>query len=197
MKLPVLFVLAALAWPAQSTLAPDRDGFIHDWLVLAPIPLAGQSGADEIDAEFIFNESSPTPAADERASAVGAQDLTWRAHHADDYFVDFLKAFGQVRGEYVLAYAVTYVVADEAMDVQLALGTNDQGKVWLNGTEVFKVSDARGLEKDADRVQVKLAKGRNVLVFKVINETNSWQACARFLRGDLPVTNLRISLAPS
>jgi hypothetical protein len=193
-----LLLVAFLAWLPlpQAALTPDPDGFIRDWLVLAPIPLQGQSGADDIDTEFIFAESQPTPRDSDRTAAVGAQDLTWRAHHAPEYFVDFLKAFGQTRGEYVVAYAVTYVTAGEAMDVTLALGTNDQGKVWLNGKEVFKVADARGLERDANRVPVRLVKGRNVLVFKVINEVNAWQACARFLRGDLPVTNLSIALTP-
>lgn len=196
MKPLLAALLVAFAPSPQSALAPDRDGFIHDWLVLAPIPLAGESGADEIDTEFIFGETSPAPKDGDRTAAVGAQDLTWRAHHASDYFIDFLPSFGQVRGEYVVAYAVTYVTASEAMDVQLALGTNDQGKVWLNGKEVFRSVDARGLAKDSDRVPVTLVKGRNVLVFKVINEVNSWQACARFVRGDLPVTNLGVSLTP-
>jgi hypothetical protein len=35
-----------------------------------------------------------------------------------------------------------------------------------------------------------------VLVFKVINEKNNWQAAARFLQGTTPVKNVRISLAP-
>ena len=93
-------------------------------------------------------------------------------------------------------YAVAYVLADEDMKVTLALSTNDQGKAWLNGKEVFKFADTRVLDKDTDRVDVTLAKGQNVLVLKVINEVNNWQACARFLQGGAPVKNLRISLAP-
>ena len=46
------------------------------------------------------------------------------------------------------------------------------------------------------RVDVTLAQGQNVLVLKVINEVNNWQACARFLQGSAPVKNLRIALAP-
>ena len=82
------------------------------------------------------------------------------------------------------------------MDVTLAVGTNDQGKVFLNGKQVLVFEETRVLDKDADRVPVSLVRGQNVLVLKVINEVNSWQACARFLRGDVPVTNLRISLTP-
>jgi len=77
-----------------------------------------------------------------------------------------------------------------------ALGTNDQGKVWLNGKEVFKFAETRVLEKDANRVDVTLMKGQNVLVLKVVNEVNNWQACARFLKDGKPVTGLRVAPAP-
>jgi len=87
-------------------------------------------------------------------------------------------------------------MADSEMPVTLALGTNDQGKVWLNGKEVFKFAETRVLEKDANRVAVTLVKGQNVLVLKVVNEVNNWQACARFLKDGQPVTGLRIATAP-
>jgi hypothetical protein len=101
-----------------------------------------------------------------------------------------------VRGEYVAAYAVSYIVADEDMKLTLALSSNDQGKAWLNGQQVFRFADTRTLEKDSDHSEVTLKKGRNVLVLKVINETNNWQGCARFLKDGAPVQNLRIALTP-
>jgi hypothetical protein len=82
------------------------------------------------------------------------------------------------------------------MKVTLALSTNDQGKAWLNGKEVFKFVDTRTLDKDTDRVEVSLNKGQNVLVLKVINEVNNWQACARFLKDGRPLKNLQVSAAP-
>src|SRR5438045_1964090 len=51
-------------------------------------------------------------------------------------------------------------------------------------------------QSDADKLPVSLVQGQNVLMLKVINEVNSWQACARLLRGEVPVTNLKISLTP-
>ena len=122
--------------------------------------------------------------------------MTWTPHRTADYFIDFRESFDKSGGEYVAGYAVVYVIADAPMDVTLALGTNDQGKAWLNGKEVFKFEETRTLERDADKVPVSLVQGQNVLVLKVINEVNSWQGCARFLRGTAPVTNLKISLTP-
>jgi hypothetical protein len=76
------------------------------------------------------------------------------------------------------------------------VGSNDQAKAWLNGKEVFAFLDAGSLARDTHQHDVALVKGLNVLVLKVVNEVNNWQACVRFLRDGSPVRNLRISLTP-
>src|SRR5262245_55637568 len=89
----------------QDTYAPDPEGFIRNWLVLAPIPCEAESnGAVEIDAQQVPNEAKIQPKAGDKA-----KDLTWTAHQAPKYYVDFLRAFGEKRGENVIGYAVAYV----------------------------------------------------------------------------------------
>jgi hypothetical protein len=188
-------VLSLVFSGAPQTFSPDAEGFIRNWLVLAPIAIDGESGATEIDRDFLKGEATIAPKAGDKVGA-GGELRAWQAHQAADYFIDFLKSFGAARGEYVAAYAVTYVVAEEEMKVTLALSTNDQGKAWLNGKPIFKFAETRTLEKDADRIEVTLSKGQNVLVLKVINEVNNWQACARFLKNGEPVKNVQISTAP-
>jgi hypothetical protein len=39
------------------------------------------------------------------------------------------------------------VIADAQMNVTLSLSTNDQGKAWLNGKEVFRFEETRVLKK--------------------------------------------------
>ena len=181
---------------APQTFSPDPEGFIRNWLVLAPIAMEGESGATEIDKDFLKGEATIAPKAGDKVM-IGGRELSWTTHQTSDYFIDFLQSFGKERGEYVAGYAVAYVVADEDMKVTLALSTNDQGKAWLNGKPIFKFADTRTLEKDADRVEVTLAKGQNVLILKIINEVNNWQACARFMKDGVPVKNLRVSTASS
>jgi hypothetical protein len=187
------FVVFVQSAPQPSGV--DAEGFIRNWLVLAPIAIDGESGASEIDKDYLKGEASVTPKANDKVM-VGTQTLSWMTHQTSDYFIDFLQSFGTQRGEYVAGYAVTYVMADSDMSVTLALSTNDQGKAWLNGKQVFKFADTRVLEKDTDKIDVALTKGRNVLILKVINEVNNWQACARFLKDGAPVKNIKISTAP-
>jgi hypothetical protein len=196
MPISLLIAALAVAWltPPQAA-GLDSDGFIRNWVVLAPIPIEGDSGAGEIDHEFIKPEGAITPKSGEQVK-VDLDMKTWTAHQAPDYYIDFLQAFGKSRGEYVAAYAVAYVIADADTTATLALSTNDQGKAWLNGKPVFKFAETRTLEKDSDKVDVTLVKGQNVLVLKVVNEVNNWQACARFLKDGAPLTGLKIANAP-
>jgi hypothetical protein len=187
--------LGAMLLPAQETFSPDAEGFIRNWLVLAPIAVQEDSGASEIDKDFLTGEAAIKPKAGDKVTVDG-KVLTWKAHQTPDFFIDFLKAFGKERGEDVAAYAVAYVVADDEMKVKLLTGSNDQSKAWVNGRQIIRFADTRTLDKDTESGDVTLAKGQNVLVFKVINEKNNWQGCARFLKDGAPVKNVKISLTP-
>ena len=187
--------LSATLLPSAETFSPDAEGFIRNWLVLAPIAIQEDSGASEIEKDFLGGEAAVKPKADEKVN-VGGKILTWKPHATSDYYIDFLQAFGAERGEDVAGYAVAYVVADDEMKVKLSVGSNDQCKVWLNGKQIIRFAETRTLDKDTDSGDVTLVKGQNVLVFKVINEKNNWQGAARFLQGATPVKNIRISLAP-
>lgn len=191
----IVAALSLVLSTAPQTSSPDAEGFIRNWLVLAPIAIEGESGAAEIDRDFLKGEATIKPKAGDKVM-VGGQALVWQPHQTTDYFIDFLQAFGKARGEYVAGYAVAYLMSDEEMKVTLAVSSNDQGKAWLNGKEVFKFADTRTLEKDTDRSEVTLVKGQNVLVLKVINEVNNWQGCARFLKDGAAVKNLQVSAAP-
>jgi hypothetical protein len=199
MKATVLFlaVLTAFTMPAraQNTFSPDAEGFIRNWLVLAPIRMVGESGAEEMHFDALNGEANVRPRPDTRV-LVSGQPMPWTPHQTQGYFIDFRESFDRDNGEHAIGYAVTYVHADTPMNVTLALGTNDQGKAWFNGREVMSHEEARVLSKDENRIPVSLVQGQNVLVLKVVNEVNSWQACARFLNGDTPVTTLKISLTP-
>ena len=191
----MLALAVAVFFQAPQTFSPDAEGFIRNWLVLAPIAVQEDSGATEIEKDFLGGEATIQPKPGDKVNVDG-KILTWTAHQTADYFVDFLKAFGATRGEDVAAYAVAYINADDQMKVRLSVGSNDQCKVWVNGKQIIKFTETRTLDKDTDSGDVVLNKGQNVLVFKVINEKNNWQGAARFLQNGAPVKNLKISTTP-
>ena len=95
---------------------------------------------------------------------------------------------------------MTYVRAEEERkNLRLKMGSNDEGKVFLNGKLLLKTAEARALDQDSDTARdVTLNKGINVVVFKIFNEGGSdWQGCLRFTdASDKAVTNLVIRLEP-
>jgi hypothetical protein len=195
MDAALLALLLNTALVQPQTFSTDGDGFIRNWLVLAPIAVQEDSGATEIDRDLLGGEAAITPKPGDKVNVDG-KILSWTPHQTSDYYIDFLKAFGAQRGEDAAGYAVAYVIADDEMKAKLSIGSNDQCKVWLNGKPVIKFAETRTLDKDTDSADVTLVKGQNVLVFKVINEKNNWQGAARFLQGTTPVKNLRISVTP-
>ena len=195
MNAAVAAVLASAILAPVQTYSPDADGFIRNWLVLAPIAVQEDSGASEIEKDFLGGEATIKPKPDQKVNVDG-KILSWQAHQTPDYFIDFRQAFGAERGEDAAGYAVAYVIADEAMNVKLSVGSNDQCKAWVNGKEILKFAETRTLDKDTDSGDVALVKGQNVLVFKVINEKNSWQGAARFLKDGAGVKTVKISLTP-
>ena len=79
----------------------------------------------------------------------------------------------------------------------MRLSSDDQSRVYLNGIEIYTNTESRGLTLDEDTVEELTFKaGRNVLVFKVVNERDSWQGAIRFTHADgTPVQELEVSLS--
>lgn len=197
-RMTALALLGALVG-AQDTFKVDDEGFIRNWLVLAPIACENENnGAEEIDKAQLKDEGKVTPKEGEKAT-IGGKELAWTKHQTPDYYIDFREYVKDGQFEQVIGYAVAYVIAeDDIKDVKVQMGSNDQGKVFLNGVEVVKFSETRTLDKDQDASEaVTLKKGRNAVVLKVINEQNNWQGCVRFTNKDgAPIKNLKVSLAP-
>ena len=191
----LVFAGAALAAEEFKT---DDEGFIRDWLVLAPIPLETENnGAEELDKQQLKDEGKLQPKAGDKATA-NKKELAWKKIKTKNYYFDFAEILGQIT-EQSIAYAVAYVVSDaELSGLTLQMGSNDEGKVYLNGKELVKFAETRTIDKDQNQAQnVTLNKGVNTLVFKVINEMNNWQGCIRFTdKAKAPVKNITIKMEP-
>ena len=179
--------------------APQKDGFIRDWLLLAPIQLASDSDGEEaINKNQLPDEAMLKPKVGDKASA-GGKELTWKKVKVADYYLD-LNELVKEQTDKAAAYAVCYVRCDtERTNLSLKMGSNDQGKVYLNGKVLLKASEPRSLDQDADVARnVNLNKGVNVVVFKVVNDGGQdWQGCLRFTEANgKAVTNLVIRLEP-
>jgi dipeptidyl aminopeptidase/acylaminoacyl peptidase len=177
--------------------SPRAEGFIQDWLLLLPIPFRGGSGGEALDQEQLRGEASLRPKAGRRI-VVGSQELTWREYRSPQAVLDFNAALGQVT-EYSVAYAVCSLESDRARnDLWLQVGSDDQAKVYLNGREAYQCRPGRLPGGDLSMIgPVVLQQGINVLVFKVVNVTASWEGCVRLLdAAGRPAEGIRVKLTP-
>lgn len=82
---------------------------------------------------------------------------------------------------FVLAYAYTEIESETEGISLLALGSNDGGRLWLNGEPVWECREARGFAADDDVIPVALRKGKNTILLKVEERGNKWEFGMRFL----------------
>ena len=175
----------------------DSEGYIRDWLMLAPIALPeGESGTDAIFRDQIKNEAALRPRAGDTVK-IGPKELTWQNITASTNYFDFNAVLKSV-SDHAAGYVVTYIECQtETPDVIMAVASNDEGRIYFNGVDIYAFNEPRTLMLDADKGRVTLRKGVNVIVFKVINEQNSWQGAMRLLdKAGAPLKDLRIKLSP-
>lgn len=182
---------------AGETYTLDADGYIRHWLMLAPIALGeGESGAQAIYRQQVRGEGSLRPKAGETVK-VGNKELTWREITATTNYFDFNAVLGSLN-DGAAGYAVTYIECEtERPEVIIAVGSNDEGRIYFNGVDIYLFSEPRTLMLDADKGKVTLKKGLNVIVFKVINEQNAWQGAMRLMdKSGAPLKDVKIRLSP-
>jgi WD40 repeat protein len=210
---------------AQVRAARAGDvGRIKTWLILAAIPLRkGESDVQGLERQQVPLEATLKPRAGDKVVLDDGQELIWdevdladsvveanfrgwrrqfgtrEVNFADtDYVIDFNHLMGEMT-EKCVGYAVCYLRAEAEMsDLRLLVGSDDDSKIYLNGTQIYECPQGRSMIADADKVKdVNLRKGLNVLVFKVVNQGAGWQGSVRFTdKGGNPVKGISVTLTP-
>ena len=182
---------------AADALRPDAEGYIRHWVMLAPVALRdGETCAEALLKEQLKDEAALRPKAGDKVRISG-KDLVWRNITASTNYFDFNEVLKSIN-DHVAGYMVTYIECEKEMpDVIVAVASNDQGRIYFNGVDIYAFTEPRPLMLDADKGKVTLKKGVNVMVFKVTTEQNSWQGAMRLLdKTGAPVRNVRIKLQP-
>jgi hypothetical protein len=192
-----LFGLLISKAAAADALRPDSEGYIRHWVMLAPVVIRdGETCAEALLKDQIPNESALRPKAGDKVKVAG-KELAWQSVTAATNYFDFNEVLKSIN-DHVAGYMVTYVECEQEMrDVIIAVASNDQGRIYFNGVDIYAFTEARPLMLDADKGRVTLKKGANTFVFKVTNEQNSWQGAMRLLdKAGAPLRNVRIKQSP-
>jgi WD40 repeat protein len=91
-----------------------EQGFIQDWLVLAPVPLSdGEKAHLGRERQQLRKEAGLRPHAGD-AELVDGREFTWQEHHGEDFFLDFNRLVRKPQTHDSVAYAVCYDQCDRA-----------------------------------------------------------------------------------
>ena len=158
-------------------LTENKGPFIRDWLVCGPYRKAGAAGATTV-FNLAFGPEKPGEA------------VKWSVAPAGDT-VNLAGFFPNQSN--CVAYLKTEIIAPEATDAILLMGSDDGIKAWLNGAVVHSNNVDRGQVVDQDMAPVKLKQGVNELLLKITQGGGGWSACARIVGPDgLPIEDLRV-----
>ncbi len=158
--------------PAQTTLFPS----ISAWSVVGPF--------DRADVQVLDVEFAQRRLLDRQRTLTGlaGRAVTWRkvvrplspgSDPRREFFVDLDELFGGGVQDAV-AYALAFLHAERERDVQLAIGSSDGARAWLNGFELLSHSVQRPYTPRQDRVAARLSAGPNVLLLRVDQFDGRW-----------------------
>ena len=121
--------------------------------------------------------------------------VRWHEHKQEGRraSVDFTKIYEPT--EHVCAYAACYVTSPKEQDVQIRLGTNDSGKLWLGDRLIFDYPYEGTAFLDREVIPVTLPAGTTPILFKICNGELNWGFVFRITDTQgRPLENLRFSV---
>ena len=192
-----LFLVFIIAFSATTfsqipSVNVETGEWIQSWLLCGPFPLqpVSETAPDVnhlpgFETDFLHPHGGETNPQIEKGQVETFKggSATWFKHTTADSIVSLDDAVSEA--EFVLAYGYCEIESSEDRVCILAMGTNDGGRLWLNGEQIWDRPEGRSLLPDNDLIPVLLRKGQNILLLKVEERGNKWGFCVRFLPFDL------------
>lgn len=176
-----IWTLAIDYFNGQEIDLQAKFGTLKNWLVIGPFP-----NPDKFEGHStVFPPEKTIDLNAEYPGETGAIKWTTLNQPGPLASVDFKKVFSP--SEHVCAYALCYVTSPEKRKVQIRLGTNDSGKLWIGGKLIFDFSTEGSAILDRDIIQTTLPAGTTPILLKVCNGEANWGFVFRMtdLKGNL------------
>ncbi len=171
--------------------------WIRDWLLCGPFDLVKN---DDVFAHCTgFENDFLLKGGGEKSLKVKAGDVvkfknganTWKFYSSPENILNLDEAISTK--EPVCAYAYTEIYASEPGLWKMSFGSNDGGRLWVNGKQVWDFAPNRGIYPDQDNISILLNKGKNTILFKIEEKGGMWRLALRFLPLDGTKMNARES----
>ncbi len=114
---------------------------------------------------------------------IGNSTATWTKYTSPASIIDLHEAVS--KKSVVAAYAFTEIFVEKEGVYIISVGTDDGGRLWINGKEVWDSTTSRKVIPDDDLIPIFLKRGKNTILLKVEDRGGSWGFCVRILPCDI------------
>jgi len=180
-----ILLLHLVAFTSAQNLKIANGEWLQNWYLVGPFQL--EEGVDEFlhlggfEEDFLANnggENNPRINENELVEFNG-ETIKWKAFNSANPVISLDETIS--KKSFVAAYAYTEIESDAEGVCILALGSNDGGRLWFNGEQVWDSPGARGFTTDDDLIPVTVKKGKNKILLKIEERGNTWEFGVRFL----------------
>ena len=160
---------------------------VSNWLVAKPMqskyfkdkqqqsrPLNGFS------KDFLYSiggESSPNIVPNQKFTTPDGSESSFFMHSWNEDYIDLTELFGEQSD--VFTYLFSELESTQDQDVYVHIGTNDAGKVWVNGKLVIEHKTGRAAEPSQNIAPIHLKRGKNTILLKIDQLGGGWGAYAQ------------------
>ena len=176
------------------SLEPKRV-YIPEWYILGPFPNPRKAGSIRRGLDSVYlPETMIDLQSDYHGS--GGKPIRWTyLQTPENGCVSLIDRV--TPHEFVVTYAVTYIYSPDNRITTLFIGTDDGGKVFFNGREVFRYLGERVAEPDQAEIELAMKPGWNKLLLKIENNFGAYAFYARLIdTGNKLIISANQKLAP-
>ena len=177
--------------PDKAMEQMQQTGMIAEnaWLTLGPFDNRGGVG---FNTEYILEDTTQIDLTGQYEGV--NEQISWKKL-SDDTFNGFIDLGSDTNWR--VSYAWATVTSPDERKVQFRFDSDDQGKIWLNGVEIFANSQDKSVSLDRNIIPVTLKAGKNTILVKVCNEEKFWGFYLRVTDADgKPFEDLQINDVP-
>ncbi len=139
------------------------------WMIIGPFDNSNKVGFDKI-----FDPEEDGFSSDKEYKSFN-EIVKWKPYPEDlikDGYIDISPVYE--KKEWVMAYLYGEFESDNDKDAQIRVGSDDGIKVWLNGDLVIARDEYRAALEDDDIADVRLKKGKNIVLIKLTQGILGW-----------------------
>lgn len=152
----------------EATALIKKTAFITEdqWILLGPFENDRGIGCKK---EYIREKLTQFDTTKKHVGKYG--EISWR--NGKDEIYNGYVSLGDSEN-WVVSYAYTTVFSPDEQLVEFRFDSDDQGKIWLNGSPVLEHDETFTAEIDDYITPVTLQRGKNSILVKVCEETGGW-----------------------